>query len=64
MTHDQVHELFTYEHLPTELAMASEPFHSLAMNIHQNVTICEEQTLALRKLWEAKNLVVWIAANG
>ena len=64
MNADQVHELFYFEHLPDNLAAASEPFHTLAVEIQENVTICEEQTLALRKLWEAKNLVVWIAANG
>ena len=64
MTYDQVHELFSFEHLPDDLAAVSEPFHDLAVEILESVTICEEQTLALRKLWEAKNLVVWVAANG
>lgn len=59
----QVEKLFRYAHLPPNLQAASKPFHDLAVQITEMVPSTAERTLALRALWEAKNLVVWAAAG-
>ena len=48
---------FTFEHLPSQLAEISEPFHDLAHKIARNLE-GPEATVALRKLLEAKDCAV------
>lgn len=56
---DKVVSLFRYDHLPLHLQAASEPFFKLAMHLTENLPHSAEYTLALRSLWEAKNLAVF-----
>lgn len=62
-TRVDVCEFFAYSHLPQHLQAVSKPFFELATTIYDNLPECEERTLTLRKLWEAKNYAVWIAAT-
>ena len=63
MNEVQARELFTYEHLPSHLQAVSQPYHDLAVLTCSMVLASAERTLALRKLWEAKNYAVWCAAQ-
>ena len=63
MTEYQARQMFIYGHLPEKLQKVSKPFHDMAVDICAELPASGERTLALRKLWEAKNLVVWAAAN-
>ena len=49
---------FAYAHLPEHLQGVSSPFGDLANFIIQNVPPGPEQTVALRKLLEAKDAAV------
>ena len=57
----KIDNLFRYDHLPPFLQKVSKPFHDMAHLIVELNPPSAEQTLALRKLWEAKNLVVFSA---
>jgi len=56
---EKVTSLFRYEHLPVHLQDASKPFHDLALFLTDHLPNSAEYTLALRSLWEAKNLAVF-----
>lgn len=51
--------LFRYEHLPPHLQEVSKPFYDLAVSLVDTLPPSSERTLALRSLWEAKNLAVF-----
>jgi len=59
MDETKVNSLFRYEHLPPHLQEASKPFYEHAMRLVQTLPPSAELTLALRALWEAKNLAVF-----
>ena len=63
MTNKEVTEFFAYKHLPEHLQTVSKPFYTLASNLTIKLPPSAERTLALRKLWEAKNYAVWCAAQ-
>lgn len=48
-------QFFTYAHLPEKLQGVSKLFHDLAQEIVTKVPFNPEQTVALRKLLEAKD---------
>lgn len=56
---DKVTSLFRYEHLPKHLQEVSKPFYDMAVHLTENLLPSAEVTLAIRKLWEAKNLAVF-----
>jgi hypothetical protein len=60
---DKVESLFRYSHLPPALQEASKPFYKLAVDLTDRLPPSAEYTLALRKLWEAKNLAVFAAVE-
>lgn len=60
---DKVDSLFRYSHLPSHLQEHSKPFYELAMQLTDTLPSSAEYTLALRKLWEAKNLAVFAAVE-
>lgn len=60
---DKVESLFRYAHLPEDLQEASKPFHDLAVHLTNTLPSSAEYTLALRSLWEAKNLAVFAAVE-
>lgn len=62
MDNDRAKILFRYGHLPPHLQFISEPFYELAMTI-TNLHMTPERTLALQHLWDAKNLIVFTAAE-
>lgn len=62
MRNDEVENFFAFKHLPEDLQKVSEQFHNTAMSIC-SLPPSAERTLALRKLWEAKNYAVWCAAQ-
>lgn len=63
-TRDEVCEFFAYAHLPEHLQEVSEPFFKLAtLHVYDSLKPTAERTLALRKLWEAKNYAVYAAAQ-
>ena len=53
---------FAYDHLPPRLQKISKPFADMAELIVAHAAACPDEgaeiTVALRKLWEAKNSVV------
>ena len=56
----KVESLFRYEHLQNaELKAVSKHFYDLAMTLVFDLPPSAELTLALRSLWEAKNLAVF-----
>jgi len=55
----QVESLFRYAHLPEHLQVINKPFHDLALTIIAELPASAERTLAIRSLWEAKNLAVF-----
>ncbi|AWY09382.1 hypothetical protein vBRpoPV13_25 [Ruegeria phage vB_RpoP-V13] len=55
--------LFRYSHLPAHLQEVSRPFYDLATKIVDTLPPSAEATLALRSLWEAKNLAVFAAVE-
>ena len=56
-------ELFKRDHLPVELQKISKSFHDLAVIIITDSRPSAETTLAVRKLWEVKNLVVYVHSS-
>lgn len=56
---DKVTSLFRYDHLPVHLQDVSKPFHDMALFLTDHLPSSAEYTLALRSLWEAKNLAVF-----
>jgi hypothetical protein len=63
MSPAEVEKLFRYTHLPTALQNVSKPFFDMAMQLCHNLPASAELTLAIRKLWEAKNLAVYAAVD-
>ena len=59
MDKTKVASLFRYSHLPEHLQEVSKSFHDLAMNLVETLPASAELTLAVRTLWEAKNLAVF-----
>lgn len=51
-------QFFTYEHLPVYLQEISKPFSDLAKHIVEATPSNPEQSVALRKLLEAKDAAV------
>lgn len=62
-TVEEVSRMFAYDHLPPHLQDVSKGFHDLAIVMFTTLEPCAEVTLALRKMWEAKNYAVWVAAQ-
>ena len=60
---DKIHILFGYAHLPENLQEVSRTFHDLACELVEILPDSPETTLAIRKVWEAKNLAVFTAAT-
>lgn len=54
---------FSYKHLPPELQEVSRPFHDLAVTLLQLLPDDPELTAGLRKLREAKDCAVLLAAT-
>lgn len=54
---------FEYSHLPAHLQLTSKPFYDLARHIIANTEPGPEQTVALRKLLEAKDAAVRAAVH-
>ena len=63
MRNDDVKAFFVYRHLPERLQEVSKTFYDQAIYIRDNIPPSAERTIALRKLWEAKNYAVWCVAN-
>ena len=59
MDKSKIKSLFRYSHLPHHLQDVSKPFHDLAIHLFAELPASAELTLALRSLWEAKNLAVF-----
>ena len=60
---------FAYDHLPAHLQGLSKPFGDLAAELVSKLPVCEETTVMLRKLLEAKDCavraqVLWLKKNG
>jgi hypothetical protein len=51
-------KFFNFDHLPPHLQEMSKPFHELAQKIASRTLPSDEQTMALRKLLEAKDCAV------
>lgn len=51
-------QYFEAGHLPDHLRLVSEPFGSLAHQLMATLPMCEERSVALRKLLEAKDAAV------
>lgn len=51
-------KFFKWDHLPPHLQEVSKSFADLAITIVAKVPAGPERTLALRALWESKNLAV------
>ena len=58
MSQERMLKWFEYEHLPDHLKNISRPFCELAMSMCENIESGPEQTVALRKLLEAKDAAV------
>lgn len=54
---------FEFDHLPKHLQKVSEPFSDLAYLTLSNTVACAEQSVALRKLLEAKDAAVRAALD-
>lgn len=55
---DNVLQFFHYAHLPPTLQAASKPFCELARHMVDNLPRCQQRTIALNKLLEAKDAAV------
>lgn len=51
-------QFFEYKHLPEPLQAVSRPFCKLAEHIDATLPDCDEKSVALRKLLEAKDCAV------
>lgn len=63
VTKEKIDSLFRYAHLPNHLQEVSKPFHDMAMDLVENTPPSAELTLAIRHLWDAKNLIVFAAVE-
>lgn len=61
MNEDKIKSLFRYAHLPEHLQTVSKPFYDLAFSLIAELPQSAELTLAIRSLWEARNLAVYAA---
>ena len=59
MTPDDLEELFAVSHLRPELAQVSAHWRDLALYIFAELPPSAERTLAVRSLWESKNLAIY-----
>lgn len=59
MDKKKVESLFRYSHLPPHLQGISKPFHDMALNMLHTLPESPERTLAIRGLWDVKNLAVF-----
>ena len=57
-TREEVQKMFASDHLPEKLRQTSKLFENLALTLFEALPGLPERTLALRKLWETKNLAV------
>ena len=55
---ERIIKFFQYDHLPPALQAVSKPFCDLADRIVDTLPVCDERTVALRKLLEAKDAAV------
>lgn len=55
---NKIMQFFAYEHLPAHLQEISKPFGELAKVIAEKTPVNAEQSVALRKLLEAKDCAV------
>ena len=60
---NKVESLFRFSHLPEDLQAVSKPFYLLAIKLVYEQKPSAELTLAIRHLWEAKNLAVFSAVE-
>lgn len=58
MATDRMLQFFTFQHLPPNLAAASQPFCELAVKVVAEWPQTPERTVCLRKLLEAKDSAV------
>lgn len=58
----QIFRFFAYDHLPAHLQPVSKPFHDLALDMIERLPDDPELVVALRKLREAKDCAVGLAA--
>jgi hypothetical protein len=58
MTQEPILKFFEYQHLPAELQVISEKFHTLAHWLVNTLPRDAERTVALRKLLEGKDAAV------
>ncbi len=54
----QLLDFFEYEHLPEKLQEVSKSFYGLAHEMNHKLPECNEKTIFLRKLLEAKDCAV------
>jgi len=54
----QIMQYFDYAHLPPHLQAVSQPFFHMAQAMQNQLPECEQKTLALQKLLEAKDCSV------
>lgn len=55
---EPIMQFFTYEHLPPNLKEISQPFRTLAEQMHDTLPRNPQRSTALRKLLEAKDAAV------
>lgn len=63
ITENRMLKWFAYTHLPIHLQSVSKPFAELAVFIDSTISPGPEQTIALRKLLEAKDAAVRAALH-
>ena len=64
-TRGDVEELFRYEHLEDPVIKGiSKTYFDMAMRMCDLYTADMDRDNLLNKLWETKNLEVWLAAGG
>lgn len=49
---------FAYEHLPPHLQEVSKPFHDLAESLIAKLPDCDQRSVSLQRLLEAKDAAV------
>lgn len=58
MEYDPLMQWFEFDHLPPFLRLVSSDFRELARKLDRELPLCEERSVALRKLLEAKDCAV------